>query len=183
MVFFVLLAGVVGCELPPPKKQQQRTTTQQTERAEKPSKKQPSEPQKTEPSSEESVKPSKKSAENLFEQFKAAYAAAREAHEAYYRARLLQRRFDEELLNEALARVEEAFKLASSVVAERPEDAFVREAHTWLGQARFALKEEKEQHQSLKRTEAETAELLKKGKKSKVKEKVEVKPKPASKEK
>ena len=186
MRWFLVLAflvGVVGCGTPPPKGQPQKTTTQQTKAVQKPSKEQPSKPPKAEPSAKEPIKPSKKSGEKLFEQFKAAFAAAKEAHEAYYRARLLQRRFDEKLLNEALTKVEKAFKLASALVRERPEDPLVREAHTWLGQARFALKEEKQQHQRLKRTEAETAELLKKGKKSKAEGKAEEKRKPAPKEK
>ena len=180
-LILAIMACVVGCELPPPKQQQKKTTPQQTEAREKPSKEQPSKPQKREPSSKESVKPSGEGGDNLIERFRAAYAAARKAHEAYYRARLLQRRFDQKLLNEALTKVEEAFKLASAVVRERPEDAFVREAHTWLGQARFALKEEKQQHQRLKRTKTETSELLKKGKKSKAEGKVEEKPKPVPK--
>ncbi len=184
----LLVAGILGCETPPQKEQPQKPAkTPQAKPAQKPSKKQPSKPPKTEPSEKEPVKPSKKqpkqTPQSLFEQFKAAYAAAKKAHEAYYRVRLLQRRFDKKLLNDALAKVEKAFKLASSVVGERPEDPFVREAHTWLGQARFALKEEMQQHQRLEQTESETGKLLKEGKKSEVKAKVEVKPGPAPKQK
>ena len=182
LLVFLLAAGVLGCGTPPQKEQPQRPTeTPQAKPTKKPSEKQPSKPPKTEPSQKEPTKPPKRTPQSLFEQFKAAYAAAKKAHEAYYRVRLLQRRFDRKLLNDALAKVEKAFKLASSVVGERPEDPFVREAHTWLGQARFALKEEEQQHQRLKKTETETEKLLKEGKKSKVK--AVVKPKPVLKRK
>jgi len=183
LLVFVVVVAVLGCKTTPRKEQPQENTTPQAKPAQKQSQKQPSEPTKTEPSQKEPVKPPKQTPQSLFEQFKAAYEAARKAHEAYYRVRLLQRRFDEELLNDALAKVEEAFKLASSIVGERPEEPFVREAHTWLGQARFALKEERQQHQRLKQTEAETGKLLKEGKESKIKAKAEVKPKPAPKQK
>jgi len=100
------------------------------------------------------------------EQLKVAFAAAQKAHEAYFHKRLLERRYDESLLKAALEKVESALKLAQKLVAERPEDPFVRDAHIWLGQAQFALNEERLRHERLKKTEAETEHILKEGKKA-----------------
>lgn len=167
---FLLIFVVVGCETPQktdnPKKSESPSVEKQTEKSPKQTASKPKKEVVTE------KKPSEKKREDSLpkdplKRLDILLKLAKKAHENFYRVRLLERRCDESLLEEALERVDAAFRLAKKLITERPEEPFVRDAHQWLGRARFALNEERLREKRLRRVKDETEKLLKEGKKPK----------------